>query len=91
MSTELTALCQELGFTSLLREFLEEAPAPAEAAVESEELTTPEAVGRWLQSADRARSLALAMRVEGDEGFAGRLTGSGTVGWQAAGHGRMGG
>ena len=32
--TELTALCQELGFTSLLREFLEEAPAPAEAAVE---------------------------------------------------------
>ena len=40
--TELTALCQELGFTSLLREFLEEAPAPAEAAAESEELTTPE-------------------------------------------------
>jgi DNA polymerase-1 len=74
---ELTALCQELGFTSLLREFLEEAPAPAEAAVESEELTTPQTVERWLQSADRSASLALAMSVEGDEGFAGRLTGLG--------------
>ena len=75
--TELTALCQELGFTSLLREFLEEAPAPAEAAVESEELTTPQAIERWWQSADRGASLALAMSVEGDEGFAGRLTGLG--------------
>ena len=52
--TELTALCQELGFTSLLREFLEEAPAPAEAAAESEELTTPQAVERWLQAVDRS-------------------------------------
>jgi DNA polymerase-1 len=75
--TELTALCQELGFTSLLREFLEEAPAPAEAATESEELTTPQAVERWLQSTDRNASLALAMGVEGDEGFAGRLAGLG--------------
>ena len=38
---ELTALCQELGFSSLLREFLEEAPARAEAAVASDELATP--------------------------------------------------
>ncbi len=75
--TELTALCQELGFSSLLREFLEEAPAPAEAAIESEELTTPQAIERWGQSADRGASLALAMSVEGDEGFAGRLTGLG--------------
>ena len=75
--TELTALCQELGFTSLLREFLEEAPAPAEAATGSEELTTPQAIERWLQAADRSASLALAMSVEGDEGFAGRLTGLG--------------
>src|SRR5208282_838550 len=75
--TELTSLCQELGFTSLMREFLEEAPAPAEAAAESEELTTPQAIERWLQSADRGASLALAMSVEGDEGFAGRLAGLG--------------
>jgi len=75
--TELTALCQELGFTSLLREFLEEAPAPAEAAAESEELTTPEAIARWLEAVDRSATLALAMSVEGDEGFAGRLTGLG--------------
>ena len=75
--TELTALCQELGFSSLLREFLEEAPAPAEAATESEELTTPQAIERWWQSADRGASLALAMSVEGDEGFAGRLSGLG--------------
>jgi len=75
--TELTALCQELGFTSLLREFLQEAPAPAEAAVESEELTTPKAIERWLKSADSSAPLALAMGVEGDEGFAGRLGGLG--------------
>ena len=74
---ELTALCQELGFTSLLREFLEEAPAPVEAAAESEELATPQAIERWLKSADRSAPLALAMSVEGDEGFAGRLTGLG--------------
>ena len=75
--TELMALCQELGFTSLLREFLLEAPAPVEAAVESEELTTPQAIERWLQAADASASLALAMGVEGDEGFAGRLAGLG--------------
>jgi DNA polymerase-1 len=75
--TELTALCQELGFTSLLREFLVEAPAPVEAAVESEELATPQAIEHWLQSADRSASLALAMSVEGDEGYAGRLAGLG--------------
>ncbi|MGD0223855.1 MAG: DNA polymerase I [Terriglobia bacterium] len=75
--TELTALCQELGFTSLLREFLEEAPAPAEATAESEELTAPQGVERWLKSLDPGASLALAMGVEGDEGFAGRLTGLG--------------
>jgi DNA polymerase-1 len=75
--TELTALCQELGFTSLLREFLEEAPAPAEAATESEELLVTQRVERWLAATDRGALLALAMGVEGDEGFAGRLTGLG--------------
>jgi DNA polymerase-1 len=75
--TELTTLCQELGFTSLLREFLQEAPAPVEAATESEELATPLAVERWLQPVDSGALLALSMRIEGDEGFAGRLTGLG--------------
>ncbi|HXW16287.1 MAG TPA: DNA polymerase I, partial [Terriglobia bacterium] len=75
--TELTALCQELGFTSLLREFLEEAPAPAEAAVVSDELSTPQAVERWLHAVETSAPLALAMSVEGDEGFAGRLVGLG--------------
>jgi DNA polymerase-1 len=74
---ELTALCQELGFTSLLREFLSEAPAPAEAAVESEELQLPQAVERWLSARGGAAALALAIGVEGDEGFAGRLSGLG--------------
>jgi DNA polymerase I len=71
---EITALCRELGFTTLLREFLEEAPAPTEAAVESEELTTAPAIERWLQLTDRIAPLAVAMGVEGDEGFAGALT-----------------
>jgi len=73
---ELTALCQECGFTSLLREFLAEAPAPPEAAVESRELSTPQAVEQWLKSADYS-PLGLAIGLEGDEGFAGRLTGLG--------------
>jgi len=75
--TDLTALCQELGFTSLLREFLEEAPAPVEAAVDSEEHNVPQGVERWLRATDRDAGLALAMGVEGDEGFAGILTGLG--------------
>jgi len=75
--TELTALCQELGFTTLLREFLEEAPAPAEAATESEELNSQQAIEIWLQSVEPGGLLALSLGVEGDEGFAGRLTGLG--------------
>jgi DNA polymerase-1 len=74
---EVTALCQELGFASLLREFLEEAPAPAEASVESEELETPQAVERWFKLSDATAPLALAMSVDGEQGFAGRLTGLG--------------
>ncbi len=76
-AAELTALCQECGFTTLLREFLAEAPAPAEAAVESEELATPEAVKHWLHAIEPNAALALSLRVEGDEGFAGRLAGLG--------------
>jgi len=74
---ELTALCQELGFSSLLREFLEEAPARAEAGVASEELATAEAVAGWLQGLETGAPLAIAVSVEGDAGFTGRLTGLG--------------
>ncbi|MBZ5565895.1 MAG: hypothetical protein LAP13_26180, partial [Acidobacteriia bacterium] len=76
---EIRALCQELGFASLLREFLEEAPAPAEAAVDSEDLNTKEALEKWLAPlTQEARApLAIALAVEGEEGFAGRLTGLG--------------
>ena len=76
---EVTALCQELGFASLLREFLQEAPAPAEAAVESEELRTSEAVLEWLRPLAREAGapLAVALAVEGEAGFAGRLAGLG--------------
>ena len=74
---ELTVLCQELGFASLLREFLEEAPAPAEAAVGSEELASGEALKRWLASAGAGAPLTLAMSVQGEEDFSGRLSGLG--------------
>jgi DNA polymerase-1 len=75
--SEVKVLCQELGFSSLLREFLEEAPAPVEAAIESEELVSPQAVERWVLAMDRGAPLAVAMGVEGEEGLAGRLTGLG--------------
>jgi DNA polymerase-1 len=74
---ELTALCQELGFSSLLREFLEEAPARVETARASEELTTPQAIEAWLQGMESGASLAIAVSVEGEAGFSGRLTGLG--------------
>ncbi len=74
---ELTALCQECGFTSLLREFVAEAPAPAEAALEVDDLATRDAVEQWLKSLEPNAVLALSLRVEGDEGFAGQLTGLG--------------
>ncbi len=71
---ELVALCRELGFTSMLREFLEEAPAPeASAGPEFEELRTPEAVSRWVRGLQDAAPVAIALGVEGDEGFSGRM------------------
>jgi DNA polymerase-1 len=71
--SELRALCQELGFTSLLREFLEEAPAPAQAAAEVEELRTPESVSQWLIGLDDRAPVAIGFAVEGEESFSGRL------------------
>jgi DNA polymerase-1 len=72
---ELVALCRELGFTSMLREFLEEAPAPdASAGPEFEELRAPDAVSRWVKGLDAGAPVAIALGVEGGEGFCGRLT-----------------
>jgi DNA polymerase-1 len=70
---ELRALCQELGFTSLLREFLQEASIPARAAAEVEELRTPELISQWLNGLEERAPVALGMAVEGGECFAGRL------------------
>jgi DNA polymerase-1 len=71
---EVTALCQELGFTSLLKEFLEQAPAPpVSAGVESEELRTPEAVEAWIKRLEARAPIALGLTVEGEEGFSGNL------------------
>ncbi len=76
---EITALCQELGFSSLLKEFLEQA-VPAEAAlagIESEELSTRDALEKWLAQLDARTPLAVAFAVEGEEDFAGVLAGLG--------------
>ncbi len=70
---ELQALCQELGFTSMLREFLEEAPAPAHAAAEVEELRTPESLSKWLSGLEERAPVAIGLAVEGEESFSGRL------------------
>jgi len=78
---EVKALCQELGFTSLLREFLEEAAVPPEEqpAFKSEELRTAEEVAKWLLPLAQVPGapLAVALGAEGEEGYAGRLAGLG--------------
>ena len=71
--SELRALCQGLGFTSLLREFLEEAPAPAQAAAEVQELRTPESVRQWLAGLEERAPVAIGFEVEGEASFSGRL------------------
>ncbi len=72
---ELANLCQELGFSSLLREFLEQAPAAAE--IESAELHTPKAVGKWLKAVEARAPLAIGFASEGEEGFGGGIGGLG--------------
>jgi DNA polymerase I len=72
---ELVALCRELGFTSLLREFLEEAPEPAAGAAgfEFQELRTARDVEAWIGGLEAKAPIAIALGVEGDEGFSGKL------------------
>lgn len=73
---EIIPLCQELGFASLLRDFLEEGGGAIEISAPSsaEELTDPRAVERWLQALEPSSPLAVAMDIEGEEGFSASLT-----------------
>jgi DNA polymerase-1 len=73
---EIIPLCQELGFASLLRDFLEEGGGTIEVSAPSsaKELTDPRAVERWLQALDPSTPLAVAMDIEGEEGFSASLT-----------------
>jgi len=71
---ELTALCQELGFTSLLREFVEQAPATVAADFQAEELNTPLAVEQWIRRLEARAPVAIAAAVEGEEGFSAHLS-----------------
>ena len=74
---ELMVLCQELGFNTLLKEFLEQAPvtAPSARQLAAEELRTPEAVTAWIEGLDPSAAAAVGFLVDGEEGFSGRLLG----------------
>ena len=72
---EIVPLCQELGFTSLLREFTGEGNQHVEiAAVAAEELTSAREVESWLRRLESSSPLALSAAFEGEEGFSARLT-----------------
>ncbi|MBI4166499.1 MAG: DNA polymerase I [Acidobacteria bacterium] len=73
---EATALCKELGFTSLMREFLENAPAVSQEVV-AEELPGVEALRRWMKAVGEQAPIAVGFEFEGEEGFAAKLTGLG--------------
>jgi DNA polymerase-1 len=67
-------LCRELGFTSLLKEFLDEAPPPAvEAAIPSQELGNAAELEKWLVALEARAPLAISFAVDGEDGYAGRL------------------
>lgn len=67
-AASLASLCQELGFTSLLREFMAEAkPAVAPVPDNVEQLDTPEAAAEWLQHLPAGARIAIATPVEGGE------------------------
>lgn len=75
---EVRALCQELGFVSLLSELLEEAGAEeVEVGDDSTELRSAAEVAKWLKAIPDSEALAIAFDVDGDEGFEGRLAGIG--------------
>ncbi len=71
----LTALCRELGFTTLLKEFLEQAPPapPAMASVEAAELASAQAIREWIAQLDERPPVAVALAVGGEEGYGGEI------------------
>lgn len=72
---EIVDLCRELGFTSLLREFVDDSQATASAEVlPAVELRTAESAAEWLAGLPAHSPLALALASEGGEGFSARLT-----------------
>jgi DNA polymerase-1 len=74
---EIRALCQELGFVTLLNELLEES-GPAEGAPDrAMELRSSAEVENWLKAVPQGADLAIAFSVEGEEGFGGQLAGVG--------------
>jgi DNA polymerase-1 len=72
---QIIELCRELGFQSLLKEFLEESGEEAVARTPStaEELTTATAVEDWIGRIDCETKLAIAPAIEGEEDFSARL------------------
>jgi DNA polymerase I len=70
---EIRALCQELGFTTLLGELLQDS-GKSDAGIESQELTDAGAVKEWLKAMREGAPLALSFAFEGEEGFGARLT-----------------
>ncbi len=74
---DLTRLCQELGFQSLLKEFTGESCAVLSAQTGAEELSTPRAIQAWLQRLEAGAALAVAATVETADRLSYRLTGLG--------------
>jgi DNA polymerase I len=73
LTDEATTLCKELGFTSLMREFLESAP-PVARELAAGEIADPDALRTWLTTAAAEATVAVGFEFEGDEGFGAKLT-----------------
>ena len=79
-SGDFIRLSRELGFTTLLREFLEQTSTPATPLLQAstartaEALETPEAVRAWLAGLPAEATLAVSAGCEGEEGPFARLT-----------------
>ena len=83
-TAEIVELCRELGFTSLLKEFLQESAAsssdgdsaPADhRGVILQELLTFQNIESWLGDLPAGTPVAIYAAVEGEEGFSGQLRG----------------
>jgi DNA polymerase I len=83
---DIRALCQELGFASLLNELLQESGTEEVADDdESAELRSVGEVEKWLRAVPERADVAIAFDVEGEEGFGGRLAGMGLSDGKRAG------